>query len=499
MTPVAAPPHASTDPASGRWMPAPLGWRGGVGWSLAAVASFHLAYEVPGARGLIAVFLLSLLKLARVEPPRLAVYLGLAVGMGIYGPQLPFFWTIFQAPAVVLWLILAAWLAMYLLLQRFAWQRLGEVWGTLCAPVLWMAQEYVRSELYYLKFSWLNVGYLFPSLSGVTGMYGVGFVLMLAAAVYVLSVNHRKWRQAGNIATKVIVILVFVTAFLNAVGEPVKPPPGLAVAGVQLEWPSDQTIIQRLDDLYAAHPDTQLFVLSEYSFVEPVPKEVKAWCARRQRWLIAGGEKFIGARFGPYRNTAFVIGPDGNEVFSQAKSVPIQLFRDGLPAERQAVWNSPWGKIGLCICYDLSYTRVTDELIRQGAQIIIVPTMDVIEWGEREHRLHSRVAPTRAAEYGVPIFRLCSSGISQAVSGRGEVLASAPYPGQGSTLAARLNLPARGHLPIDRMLVWPCMAFALLLLGWQCVSVLAGWRRAISTRRRAYPSSEESAVHSSAV
>ena len=62
--------------------------------------------------------------------------------------------------------------------------------------------------------------------------------------------------------------------------------------------------------------------------------------------------------------------------------------------------------IGICICYDLSYRRVTDPLIRMGAQALIVPTMDVADWGRRQHELHARVAPVRAAEYGVPIFRL---------------------------------------------------------------------------------------------
>jgi predicted amidohydrolase len=109
-------------------------------------------------------------------------------------------------------------------------------------------------------------------------------------------------------------------------------------------------------------------------------------------------------------NTAFVIGTNGELVFRQGKSVPIQFFKDGLPAPDQKLWESPWGPLGLCVCYDLSYTRVTDKLARLGAKAIIVPTMDVADWGLRQHELHARVAPVRAAEYGIPIFRLASSG-----------------------------------------------------------------------------------------
>ena len=139
---------------------------------------------------------------------------------------------------------------------------------------------------------------------------------------------------------------------------------------------------------------------------------------------------------------------------------------DGLPAPGQRVWDSPWGRLGICICYDLSYTRVVDELVRQGAQALIVPTMDVADWGEAQHRLHSRVAPVRAAEHGLPIIRLASSGISQWVDERGVVRASAPFPGEESMLAAELRLVEKGSCPIDRVLAPAATALTALVAAW---------------------------------
>ncbi len=144
--------------------------------------------------------------------------------------------------------------------------------------------------------------------------------------------------------------------------------------------------------------------------------------------------------------------------------MPIQFFRDGLPAKKQELWNSPWGKIGICICYDLSYTRVTDELVRQGAQLLIVPTMDVSDWGRHEHELHALVAPVRAAEYGIPIFRMASSGISQAVAGGGDVVAKTSFQGSGEILSAKLRLPMAGSLPLDRYLAPFCVAVTAAVL-----------------------------------
>jgi apolipoprotein N-acyltransferase len=88
--------------------------------------------------------------------------------------------------------------------------------------------------------------------------------------------------------------------------------------------------------------------------------------------------------------------------------------------------------------------------------------MDVADWGKRQHELHARVGPVRAAEYQVPIFRLASSGISQAIGASGTLLASAPFPGQGSMLFANLPLRGSGRVPYDRWLALVCVAGAVV-------------------------------------
>ena len=202
-----------------------------------------------------------------------------------------------------------------------------------------------------------------------------------------------------------------------------------------------------------------------------MPDSLKNWCREHSRFLVVGGKDPVSTN--NYYDTAFVVGANGEIVFRQVKRVPIQFFDDGLPAPEQKVWNSPWGKIGLCVCYDLSYTRVTDELVRQGAQMLIVPTMDVDDWGRHQHELHSRIAPLRAAEYGIPIFRVASSGISQAVNSYGQVVAHTAMPGQGEIFAANLRLPMCGARPLDRYLAPLCVALTgiivttLLLLAWR--------------------------------
>jgi len=298
-------------------------------------------------------------------------------------------------------------------------------------------------------------------------MYGTGFLVMAIATV---ASCQRPLKRSPLVVTGIaLVCLGTLAVFLNLVASfrANRPNPPVTITGIQLEFPNDYILAKSLDHALKKYPDTQIFVLSEYTLAGPVPDSLKNWCRQHGRFLVVGGKEEVTNE--EYYNTAFVVGTNGEIVFRQAKSVPIQFFKDGLPAPEQSMWNSPWGKIGLCICYDLSYTRVTDELIRQGAQLLIVPTMDVAEWGRYQHELHSRVAPLRATEYGVPIFRLASSGISQAVGLNGQVIAHTSFPGGGEILNAKLSLTGRGALPWDRYLAPLCVtatAAILALLLW---------------------------------
>ncbi|HEX7654249.1 MAG TPA: carbon-nitrogen hydrolase family protein [Verrucomicrobiae bacterium] len=273
-----------------------------------------------------------------------------------------------------------------------------------------------------------------------------------------------------------LLVFVVIPVLIAAVEFPAlskaKHLPGPKLVGVQLEFPAENLLPRVLNQALAQNTNADIFVLSEYTLNEEaggVPPALTNWCREHGKYLVVGGKEMTPDT--NYYNTAFVIGTNGAVVFKQAKCMPIQFFRDGLPAIHQSVWESPWGKIGLCICYDLSYTRVTDELIRQGAQMLIVPTMDVEGWGRHQHELHYRVGPVRAAEYGVPIFRLASSGISQAINRYGRVIVTAPMPGQGAVMVADLS-PHRGHLPLDRYVAPVCTGGTGAYIVWLLISLV---------------------------
>ncbi len=448
----------------------PLGWKKSFLWSALAVACFHLAYtslKFPAAGLFIFGYALGLVQLTNQSSVRRAFYFGLVTAYLCYAPQLFFMWRIFGPFAIVLWLVLAFWVGLFAAIVCGSRRRWGPSRTAWLIPIVWTGIEYFRSELYYLRFSWLNIGFAFPL--PVFGMYGVGFLAFgIIVGFYYWRAFKVTWFESILILGIVLALLAFYLPTLAKSKWKTTP---VTLVGVQMEFPPEHVLPKILDQALAKNTNAPIFVLSEYTLDGGVPAALTNWCRDHARYLVVGGKDVVTNDV--YFNTAFVIGTNGEIVFKQVKLVPIQFFHDGLPAPKQEVWNSPWGKIGLCICYDLSYTRVTDELVKQGAQLLIVPTMDVAEWGRHQHELHARVAPVRAAEYGIPIFRLASSGISQAVTGGGSVVAQTKFGGNGDLLTAQLRLPARGSIPLDRDLAPFCVAItgivttALLVLSWR--------------------------------
>ncbi len=447
----------------------PLTWTRSIVLMAVAVICFHLAYtplQHPAFGLFIFGYAICLTQLTHQRTVRRAFYFGLATGYLCIAPQLICFWEIFNAAAIVLWLVLAFWIGLFAAIVCACILRWGRAKAMWLVPFIWTGLEYFRSELYYLKFSWMNVGYTFPFGDHLVGTYGIGFfVFVLIVAIFywpLIKVSLIEWIILITALVVTGISLLLAHPGYRAAFKRADMWPAVSIAGVQMEFPTENILPKVLNNALKKNPDSQIFVLSEYTLQGPVPESLKTWCREHSRYLVMGGEDPAGTN--NYYNTAFVVGTNGDIVFKQAKSVPIQFFRDGLPAEKQEVWNSPWGKIGICICYDLSYTRVTDELVRQGAKLLIVPTMDVSDWGRHQHELHALVAPVRAAEYGIPIFRLASSGISQAVAAGGYVVAKTSFPGNGDILAAKLGLPKSGSIPPDRFLAPFCVAITAAVL-----------------------------------
>jgi len=205
-----------------------------------------------------------------------------------------------------------------------------------------------------------------------------------------------------------------------------------------------------------------------------VPESVRAWCREHRRHLLAGGKE--PAANGNYTNTAFVIGPDGEVVFKTGESRAGAVHEGRIAGPRTAGVASPWGKIGIGICYDLSYARVTDRADPAGApRPLIVPTGDLSEWAGSS--TSCTAASGRCARRSTA-YR--SSGFPRPASrkwwtARGRFRPARRFPGELATIAGVLELQQPGTLPLDRW-VAPLSVFVTALVI--CGLILVLFRKA---------------------
>lgn len=485
-----------------------------LGASLCFQISFFVSADFWPAGICLFGYLGGLWHLRRQTTARRAFWWGTAVGAAVFVPQTQFLASIFSLPigsgkisplAPVLWLLISLWHGVFLLMLRSAERQLGTPWTWVLAPVFWMGQEYFRSEVWWLRFSWLAAGGAIHGPDGwwrTLGVYGVaGMAWMLLGATVLFRTAPARGRPVAG------AVLLAALGLLAISGQPptfhqetTRP---ILVAGIQLEFPSTAAVLTALNQVLRRQPATELVVLSEYTFDGPPPLAVRRWCLTHKKWLVAGGKEFVrpcaaeastsacepppsDSMVTAFRNTVFVVAPTGEIDFTQAKAQPIQFFADGLRATQQRLWQSPWGAIGIAICYDASYRHVMDELVRQGARALILPTMDLQEWGAHEHALNARQAALRQREYGLPVLRLASSGESILWDAGGRRTATAPFgdTDAGALLAGPLAL--RDHpagRPVDAWLAPICAGWTT---GWAFWALLqAGSKRLDSFKRHA--------------
>jgi apolipoprotein N-acyltransferase len=454
-----------------------------------AVVSYHIAFKYPDFGFMIIPALMGICLLGNLPSNRWAFYGGMALGLSIAGPQHFFFFNIFGYFAVLLWLILGFWFGIFLLILHNMRRLLNPNLVILLTPIVWIGVEYFRCELNFLKFTWITPGESFwkaPGLLRVSfmGYYGLDFIAVACASLIVSG-------KRGFALSGVVMLLAFTLATQIPAKPALLPDKFINVAGLQVEGKNAPAIAAYLEILAAQYPDAQLWVLNEYAFFDQVPPVVIDVVKKHGIYLVAGGKDKLPD--GKFFNTAFVIDPSGDVVFKQVKSVPVQFMDDGIPAKTRQVWNSPWGKIGICVCYDLCYRRVMDDYVNQGAQALIIPTMDVDTWGyyERTH-LHGPFQVIRSAEYGIATFGVWSSGVSMLTDPNGKVIAKAGYPGIGQSLHGKLYLKNPASPPVDSSLA----LIASFGVGLLCVVLFYLSR---NSRRCIFPPPPEGGCRSASV
>jgi len=203
---------------------------------------------------------------------------------------------------------------------------------------------------------------------------------------------------------------------------------------------------------------------------DPVLAAAGAASARHKVWVQLGSLALAGGSEGRLLNRGFLLNASGDVA---AKYDKIHLFDSNLPngeryresssyapGDRAVVAASPWGGLGLSICYDVRFPALYEALANAGAQIIAVPAAFTRPTGRAHWHvlLRARAIETgcfivAAAQTGEHEDGRATYGHSLVVSPWGEVLLDmGEAPGEAvfdidlaAVAAARAAIPNLSH------------------------------------------------------
>ena len=107
---------------------------------------------------------------------------------------------------------------------------------------------------------------------------------------------------------------------------------------------------------------------------------LSAWAKENRIWLVGGSvpEREDGKLY----NTCFVFDSEGRQVARHRKvhlfdiDAPGMRFRESdtfTPGEAVTVFDTPWGKMGAAICFDMRFPELFRAMAKRGARVIFVP------------------------------------------------------------------------------------------------------------------------------
>jgi apolipoprotein N-acyltransferase len=392
----------------------------------AAIGGVLLALSFPpyGLSLLMPIGITSLLISLERATIRQAFFCGAACGVVYFGGTLFWLFNLFGAAAITLIAIAASFVILFAVVYAWLIKRLPGAPAWLIAGITWVAIEYFRSELFTLNFGWMGLGYgtagtiLCAILAPIIGSYGISFVIILIGAALALR-PKAGWQLAILTIWSIVVI---VPAPLTSPSLPIR------VRLVQANSGDEDSLFGLSKTSVGASPD--VIVWPEYSFVSDPRREAKLW-NRLQSVAKDGLCVFI---FGAedevdpsdpagFRNTAFVLGPDGNLLGTHIKNHPVHFYREGIRGTEARAIPSLIGRIGVAICFDMDYPDVARRLAQHGAEVFLVPNDDPPEWGSVQRGQHRLMFAMRAAECRRWLARADVAGGTSVVSPTGREVA----------------------------------------------------------------------------
>ncbi|WP_417067701.1 apolipoprotein N-acyltransferase [Niveibacterium terrae] len=479
-------------------LPAPLlAVLGGLA-SVLAFAPFGLSPLMPACLALLA-------WLWRDAAPRRAAWLGFCWGWGAFFAGVG--WLIvalhryggMPAPLAALSIaLLAAYMALWPTLAGWLFARLrSRHWLADAAlfAACWTTGEWLRGWV-FTGFPWLAVGYSqtppspLAGFAPVLGVYGVGFLASLLAALAVFA-----WRERGKLAAAWVLVLgaglaLSLVSWTAPLGSPVSVALVQTNVPQEMKWDAERfnkVLNANLASLRDARgriivlPETALPTLLDN--VPPNYLELMTLMLRQR-----GGEGVVGVFTrdgdGHIYNSAVTLGSDRAQQYSKRHLVPFGEFSPPMfgwfyqlahiPMSDQSRGRSATPlaiagqKLALNICYEDVFG---EELIASLPEATLMLNISNLAWYGDFHAQpqHLQIARMRALETGRPMLRSTNTGMTAVVRPDGSVQAVLPAFTRGV-----LNAEVRGYQGLTPYARWGNWAILFVIA---CSLAVSLWRR----------------------
>lgn len=148
----------------------------------------------------------------------------------------------------------------------------------------------------------------------------------------------------------------------------------------ELAWQKPDLVM--LGEMFCCPYETKLFPVYAEPEEGPVWRELSRLAKKRGIYLAAGS---VPERDGEGRvyNTAYVFDRTGRQIGKHRKVHMFDIQVEGgqhfkesetlTPGDKCTVFDTEFGKVGLCICFDFRFPELARKMVLDGARLILVP------------------------------------------------------------------------------------------------------------------------------
>jgi len=336
------------------------------------------------------------------------------------------------------------------------------------APLLWVCLEFLKTIL-FTGFPWENLAYsqykylTIIQFSDITGIYGVSFLIVLVNTIQVDIFMESKKRKRVFLEMIFGCIILFLLLgygrfSLNRVSSELNRAEAMEISLIQgnidqsVKWSplyqQESVNIYRTLSLRNAPvgeglivwPETAMpFFFRENRHFSP---QVRSVAKLASDWLLFGSPSYKkeGEQIW-YMNSAFLLSPDGGiegkydkiHLVPYGEYVPLRKFFPFLDKLVEGVGDFkrgehitplPLGKhaLGVLICYEGIFPRISRDYKRKGAGLLVNITNDAWFGMTSAPYQHLSMTVFRAVENRTFLLRSANTGISAIISPTGQIM-----------------------------------------------------------------------------